>query len=228
MPASPPCTTGRTTRAPPRTPTPSCGRTGTRCCAPATPMGISTRCRADQVLDFTDIDRVQRDYFGGGTAFDGLVHLGVNLRGLSQSEERTSIKEMDACNGTRACPSRSMQARRAPNVVDAADYEKRGYLGPNFLICHYFRRAHRRSEAMARTSTPLSFATHSEFRLGRSRRSTRGAAAACAGRRGFRCRSTPPRSPRPICSRPCVSPGTWASRGRARQPRSRLRLVSAR
>jgi len=50
----------------------------------------------DQVLDFTDIDRVKRDYFAGGTAFDGLLTFGVNLRGLSQSEERTYHQDMAA------------------------------------------------------------------------------------------------------------------------------------
>ena len=45
-PASPPCTTGRTTRARRRMPTPNCARTASRCCAPAMPTAMSTRCRA--------------------------------------------------------------------------------------------------------------------------------------------------------------------------------------
>jgi 5-methylthioadenosine/S-adenosylhomocysteine deaminase len=53
-----------------------------------------------------------------------------------------------------------------PNSDDAADYEKRGYLGPNFLFCHYVAASDSDRAAMARTRTPLSFATHSELRLG--------------------------------------------------------------
>ena len=50
----------------------------------------------NQPLDFTDIDRVRREYFGSGTAFDGLVTFGVNLRGLSQSDEATYHQDMKA------------------------------------------------------------------------------------------------------------------------------------
>ena len=53
-----------------------------------------------------------------------------------------------------------------PNRVDTSDYEKRGWLGPKLLICHYLPASERDAETMARTSAPLSFATHSEFRLG--------------------------------------------------------------
>ncbi|HKA78654.1 MAG TPA: amidohydrolase family protein, partial [Xanthobacteraceae bacterium] len=50
----------------------------------------------DQLLDFTDIDRVKREYFAGGSAFEGLVTFGVNLRGLSQSTEPTYHQDMKA------------------------------------------------------------------------------------------------------------------------------------
>jgi cytosine/adenosine deaminase-related metal-dependent hydrolase len=54
-----------------------------------------------------------------------------------------------------------------PNSDDAADYERRGYLGADkFLFCHYIAATDSDRAAMARTGTPLSFATHSEFRLG--------------------------------------------------------------
>jgi cytosine/adenosine deaminase-related metal-dependent hydrolase len=53
-----------------------------------------------------------------------------------------------------------------PNSDDAADYEKRGYLGQKFLFCHYLAATDSDREAMARTGTSLSFSTHSEFRLG--------------------------------------------------------------
>lgn len=119
----------------------------------------------DQALDFTDIDRVKRDYFAAGTAFEGLVTFGVNLRGLSQSEERTYHQDMAAAL-ERGLPVAIHASQAPPNVVDAADYEKRGWLGPKLLICHYIPAREVDAEIMARTNTPLSFATHSEFRLG--------------------------------------------------------------
>jgi cytosine/adenosine deaminase-related metal-dependent hydrolase len=118
-----------------------------------------------QTLDFTDIDRVKREYFGSGTAFDGLVHLGINLRGLSQSEEAVYHEDMKQALA-RGLPIAIHASQAPPNVVDAEDYEKRGWLGPKLLICHYIPARDIDAETMARTKTPLSFATHSEFRLG--------------------------------------------------------------
>ena len=74
-------------------------------------------------IDFTDIDRVKRDYFAAGTAFEGLVTFGVNLRGLSQSEERTYHRDMAAAM-ERGLPVAIHASQAPPNVVDAADYEK--------------------------------------------------------------------------------------------------------
>jgi len=118
-----------------------------------------------QSVDFTDIDRVRREYFASGTAFEGLVHFGVNLRGLAQSD--ASVYEQDmAAALERALPVALHAGQTPPNRVDAREYEKRGWLGPKLLICHYLPASERDAETMARTSTPLSFATHSEFRLG--------------------------------------------------------------
>jgi cytosine/adenosine deaminase-related metal-dependent hydrolase len=66
----------------------------------------------------------------------------------------------------RGLPVAIHASQAPPNVVDAADYEKRGWLGPKLLICHYIPARDIDAETMARTKTPLSFATHSEFRLG--------------------------------------------------------------
>jgi cytosine/adenosine deaminase-related metal-dependent hydrolase len=119
----------------------------------------------DQVLDFTDIDRVKRDYFASGSAFEGLVTFGVNLRGLSQSDEPTFHRDMSAAM-ERGLPVAIHASQTPPNVVDAQDYEKRGWLGPKLLLCHYLPARDIDAETMARTNTPLSFATLSEFRLG--------------------------------------------------------------
>jgi 5-methylthioadenosine/S-adenosylhomocysteine deaminase len=119
----------------------------------------------NQPLDFTDIDRVRKEYFTGGPAFDGLVTFGVNLRGLSQSEEPAYHADMQAALA-RGLPIAIHAGQAPPNRVDAEDYERRGWLGPNLLICHYIPARDIDAEVMARTKTPLSYATHSEFRLG--------------------------------------------------------------
>src|SRR5262245_13871657 len=118
-----------------------------------------------QPVDFTDVDRVKREYFGSGPAFDGLVHFAVNLRGLSQSEEKVYHQDMEQAR-TRGLPVAIHASQSPPSTVDAPDYEKRGWLGPKLLICHYIPARDVDAETMARTNTPLSFATHSEFRLG--------------------------------------------------------------
>jgi 5-methylthioadenosine/S-adenosylhomocysteine deaminase len=119
----------------------------------------------NQVLDFTDIDRVKREYFGSSSGFEGLVTFGVNLRGLSQSGEPTYHADMKAAI-ERGLPVAIHASQTPPNVVDAEDYERRGWLGPKLLICHYIPARDIDAEIMARTKTPLSFATLSEFRLG--------------------------------------------------------------
>jgi 5-methylthioadenosine/S-adenosylhomocysteine deaminase len=127
--------------------------------------GHIDRMPRDQVVDFSDLDRVRREYFASGTAFEGLVHLGINLRGLSQSDEPTYHADMAAAR-QRGLPIAIHAGQAPPNRVDAEDYERRGWLGPNLLICHYVPARDIDAELMARTKTPLSWATHSEFRLG--------------------------------------------------------------
>ena len=119
----------------------------------------------NQLLDYTDIDRVQREYFAAGSAFDGLVTFGVNLRGLSQSDEPVYLEDMKQAL-TRGLKVAIHAGQAPPNRVIAEDYEKLGWLGPNLLICHYLPASDADATAMARTKTPLSFSPHSEFRLG--------------------------------------------------------------
>lgn len=121
----------------------------------------------DQPLDFSRIDDLRRAYFAKGPAFDGLVSFGVNLRGLSQSEEATYLKDMEAARERKMWIA-IHAGQTPPNRVIAEDYEKRGWLGPKLLICHYLPASDNDAATMARTGTPLSFATHSEFRLGRA------------------------------------------------------------
>jgi cytosine/adenosine deaminase-related metal-dependent hydrolase len=121
----------------------------------------------NELIDFASIDRVQREHFAGGSAFDGLVTYGVNLRGASQSEEAIYLKEMDEAR-KRDLRIAIHAGQAPPNRIFAEDYEKRGWLGPKLLICHYLPASDADAQAMARTGTPLSFSTHSEFRLGRA------------------------------------------------------------
>ncbi|MGZ3146603.1 amidohydrolase family protein [Lentzea chajnantorensis] len=119
----------------------------------------------DVPVDLTDVDRVRQQYFAGGTAFDGRVHLGVSVRGLSQSDESAFFADMDAVLG-RGLPVSVHAGQSPPRIVDAADYERRGWLGPKTLLCHYVTALDSDIEVLVRTATPLSWAPHSEFRLG--------------------------------------------------------------
>ena len=121
----------------------------------------------NEPLSYTDIDRVKANYFSTSSAFEGLVTLGVNLRGLSQSDEPTYFEDMKQALA-RSLKVAIHAGQSAPNTLDAEDYEKRGWLGPNLLICHYIPASDSDAAAMARTKTPLSFSTLSELRLGRT------------------------------------------------------------
>lgn len=128
-------------------------------------IGHIDRLPADVVNKFEDLGRVQSDWFADRSRLDGLVHLGVNLRGMVQSDARVFHTEMQDMlkRGLGVCIHAS---QTQPNSDDAADYERRGYLGAKFLFCHYIAATDSDREAMARTKTSLSFSTHSEFRLG--------------------------------------------------------------
>ena len=128
-------------------------------------LGHIDRLPPDVVNTFDDLERVQREWFDSSARLDGLVRLGVNLRGMVQSDARVFHAEMhDVLR--RKVPVCIHASQSRPNSDDAADYERRGYLGPNFLFCHYIAASDSDREAMARTGTPLSFSTHSELRLG--------------------------------------------------------------
>src|SRR5262245_17113518 len=128
-------------------------------------IGHIDRLAPNVVNTFADLDRVQAEWFGDSSRLYNLVHLGVNLRAMVQSEARVFHEEMrDVLR--RGLPVSIHASQGRPNLDDAADYERRGYLGPNFLFCHYLAATDSDRAVLARTKTPLSFATHSEFRLG--------------------------------------------------------------
>jgi 5-methylthioadenosine/S-adenosylhomocysteine deaminase len=119
----------------------------------------------NEPLDFTDVDRVRGQWFGPRSPFDGLVHLGVNLRGPDLGTMAVFDQEM-AEAAARGLPVAIHTVQGGSTAVRAPDLEAKGYLGPNFLLCHFLAATEADRQAMARTGTPLSFAVHSELRLG--------------------------------------------------------------
>lgn len=118
----------------------------------------------DEPLAFTDVDRVSREWFGPGSPFDGTVHLGVNLRGPDLGELEVFDKEMAEAR-SRGLPVAIHTMQGGSTKVRAADLLAKGYLGPELLICHFVAATDEDREIMASTSTPLSYAVHSELRL---------------------------------------------------------------
>ena len=116
-------------------------------------------------LDFTDIDRVRREWFDGEGAFAGRVHLGVNLRGPDLGSMAVFDAEMAEATARRL-PVAIHTVQGASTAVDATELERKGYLGPEFLIAHFLAATADDRAALARTGTPLSYAVHSELRLG--------------------------------------------------------------
>lgn len=119
----------------------------------------------DEDLDFTDIDRVRSEWFGADSPLDGLIHLGVNLRGPDLGDDDVFHREMAEAR-ERSLPVSIHTMQGGSTKVDAVALEKAGYLGPDFMICHYLAARDVDMEAMARTNTPLSYTVHSELRLG--------------------------------------------------------------
>jgi 5-methylthioadenosine/S-adenosylhomocysteine deaminase len=127
--------------------------------------GHRDRLPEDEALDFRDIDRVGGQWFGPGSPFQGLVHLGVNLRGPDLSELAVFDREMAEATA-RGLPVAIHTVQGGSTAVRAPELEAKGYLGPSFLLCHFLAATEADRQAMARTGTPLSFAIHSELRLG--------------------------------------------------------------
>ncbi len=119
----------------------------------------------EEQLDFTDIDRVTAAWFGADRPLGDLVHLGVNLRGPDAGLEPVFHHEMDAAL-SRGLPVAIHASQGPTSRISGPDFEARGYLGPSMLLCHYLPAGAEDREAMARTATPLSWAMHSELRLG--------------------------------------------------------------
>ncbi|MEO9322795.1 amidohydrolase family protein [Nocardioides sp. C4-1] len=118
---------------------------------------------ATQLIDLADIDRVRTKWFGDPNPFEDLVHLGVNVRGPSTMA--TFQAEMAALQ-QRGIPVSVHSGQGPTTAVKPAELEGLGYLGPDFLVCHNLPATAADRAAMKRTGTPVSFAPHSELRLG--------------------------------------------------------------
>ena len=119
---------------------------------------------ADAINAYDDLSRVQDQWFADGAPLHGLVHLALNLRGMTQSVPGVFHTEMERALARKLAVS-IHATQSLPNLDDAVDYERRGYLGPDFLFCHFIGASQADREALARTRTPLTFATWSEMRL---------------------------------------------------------------
>ena len=118
----------------------------------------------DEPLAFADIDRVAGEWFGSGSPFEGTVHLGVNLRGPDLGEMDVFHKEMGEAR-ERGLPVAIHTMQGGSTKVRAPELAEHGYLGPNFMICHFIVATAEDRAAMAAAGTPLSYAVHSELRL---------------------------------------------------------------
>lgn len=118
---------------------------------------------ADVALNFEDVDRVREEWFAedGG---HGLVRLGVNLRGPDYGKSSVFFEELERAR-ERGLPVSIHAEQGGTSRVDAVELERRGHLGPHFLICHYLPARDQDMAAMARTSTPLSYSVLSELKL---------------------------------------------------------------
>ena len=133
-------------------------------------------------LDFTDIDRVRREWFEGDGAFAGRVHLGVNLRGPDLGSMDAFDAEM-ADAKQRRLPVAIHTVQGASTAVDATELERKGYLGPDFLIAHFLAATDGGSRGAGPDGHPAELRRPFGAAARGRRRPARGAAVVPRGRR---------------------------------------------
>jgi cytosine/adenosine deaminase-related metal-dependent hydrolase len=119
----------------------------------------------DEPLSFDDVDRVSAEWFGADSPFEGTVHLGINLRGPDLGELDVFHEEMAQVR-SRGLPVAIHTVQGGSTKVRVRDLADRDYLGPDLLICHFLAATEEDRRLMAESGTPLSYAVHSELRLG--------------------------------------------------------------
>lgn len=126
-------------------------------------FGFRDSSPASQPIDFEALDAVRATWFAGGGRFDGLVHLGVNMR---PSLDRDVFLAEVAATRERGLPISTHNGQRVELPLGAAELERLGFLGPDFLLCHGLPFEQEDREAMVRTGASMSLSPHSEMRGG--------------------------------------------------------------
>jgi cytosine/adenosine deaminase-related metal-dependent hydrolase len=126
-------------------------------------FGFRDSSPASQMIDFAALDAVRADWFGEADAFDGLVHLGVNMR---PSLDREVFLAEVAQTRRRGLPIATHNGQRVELPLGAAELERLGLLGPDFLLCHGLPFEQEDREAMVRAGASMSMSPHSEMRGG--------------------------------------------------------------
>ncbi len=127
--------------------------------------GHSDGLAQDKKFSFDGVDRIRHSWFDTADRFEGLVALGVNLRGPDGSDEAVFAAEIDEAR-SRGLPV-SIHAGQTSTKVRADVLAQRGWLGPSMLIAHFLPATAEDWAAMAAERTSLTFAVLSELRLGR-------------------------------------------------------------
>ncbi|WGX96910.1 amidohydrolase family protein [Nocardioides sp. L-11A] len=120
----------------------------------------------DEVFGFGDVDRIRETWLDADDAFEGLMTLGVNLRGPDGSDEEVFAAEMVEAR-SRGLPV-SIHAGQTSTTVRAAELARRGLFGPSMLVAHFLSATPQDWAAMAGENASLAFAVLSELRLGRT------------------------------------------------------------
>ena len=125
-------------------------------------FGFRDSSPKSQLIDFAGLDEVRARWFEDD-AFDGLVHLGVNMR---PSLDRDVFLQEVAETRRRGLPISTHNGQRADLPLGAAELERLGFLDADFLLCHGLPFEAEDREAMVRAGASMSISPHSEMRGG--------------------------------------------------------------
>jgi cytosine/adenosine deaminase-related metal-dependent hydrolase len=120
----------------------------------------------DQSIDFEDLKRVQREWFGGGTmSQDGLLTLGYAARGTrfpgAYPKEWETAKAMKLPISVHANIT-----KRFGNETEIETFFNDGFLGKDVQVIHAITAPPAAIEAMAKTGTSVSLSPYTELRIG--------------------------------------------------------------
>jgi 5-methylthioadenosine/S-adenosylhomocysteine deaminase len=125
-------------------------------------FGFRDSAAPSVIIDFAALDAVRSAWFDDDR-FDGLVHLGVNMR--PSADREVFLREV-AATRERGLPISTHNGQRVELPLGAAEIERLGFLGPDFLLCHGLPFEQEDREAMVRAGASMSLSPHSEMRGG--------------------------------------------------------------